>query len=188
MDASARRNRRVERTLREQGLKPPQTVGCRRFQQSIRGERTMASSPQGKLFEPRPYSPPKLEVELDEVQDWTRRGDQLHQAIRDAVEEIGHKEVAFLLDIDGSTLSNLINCRDLGNGKRQQPPARLLLVLGAKQKSQRLAQFLAREWGFAPLQRVDELTPEEELRILKDTLRDDGKYGASVLERARVRR
>ena len=139
---------------------------------------------QGRLFEERPYSPPALETELDEVRDMDRRADALHEEVRAAVAEIGHKDVAFLMDVEGSTLSNLINCRDLGNGKRQQPPAKLLLLLGRKQKSGRLAAFLNNQWGFAPPVRPDALSPEEELRRIKDQLRAEGSFGAHVLERA----
>lgn len=144
----------------------------------------MASPAQAKFDLKAPYEAPKLEVELDEVREFARLTDSLHQAIRDAVDEVGHKEVAFIMDIEGSSLSNLINCRDLGNGKHQQPPARLLLLLGKRQKSQRLARMLAKEWGFAPPLRAVELSPEEELRRLKETLRAEGSFGVHVLEKA----
>ena len=133
---------------------------------------------------PREYAPPELETALEQARRYETLADELHAAVRDAVAEVGHKEVASLMDIEGSTLSNLINCRDLGNGKRQQPPARLLLILGAKQKSGRLVAFLCREWGFAPPQKVDTLTPEEELRRLKDQLRSEGAFGQHVIEKA----
>jgi hypothetical protein len=54
----------------------------------------------------------------------TRRFEQVtdvfNEVIREAVAEVGHKEVAFLLDVDGSTRSDLINCRDL---RQREAPA-----------------------------------------------------------------
>lgn len=133
---------------------------------------------------PPTYTAPKIERELDEIQELDRDAALLHQAVRDAVEEVGAKEAAWVMKRDGSTLSNWIYERPDAQGNPRMPPAKLLLWLGKKQKSGRLTALLARLWGFAPPVRAAELTPEEENRRLKEQLRAEGTFGAHVLEKA----
>lgn len=133
---------------------------------------------------PAPYEPPRIDVELDEPAELERLAAQLHQGVRDAVEEVGPKDCAWVMRRDGSTLSNWINERPDAQGNPRMPPAKLLLYLGKQQKSGRLTALLARLWGFAPPVRSAELTPEEENRRLKEELRAAGSVGQHLLERA----
>lgn len=142
---------------------------------------------QGKLvFSPKvaEYTAPKIEAELDEIQALDRDAALLHQAIRDAVDEVGAKNASWALQRDGSTLSNWINERPDANGIARLPPAKLVLWLGKKQPSGRLAALVNRLWGFAPPVKTSELTPEEENKRLKAQLRAEGSFGAHVLEKA----
>jgi|GEM_PF-7070799 len=134
---------------------------------------------------PRPaYEPPRIEAALDEIEQLDRDAALLHQAIRDAVNEIEPKQCAWVMKRDGGTLSNWINERSDAHGLPRLPPAKLLLYLGQKQKSGRLAALLAKLWNFAPPVRAAELTPEEELKRLKEQLRAEGTFGQHVIEKA----
>lgn len=144
----------------------------------------MPKQTQLSLKQPAPYEVPSIEQELDEIELLARDAALLHQAVRDAVEEVGAKDCAWVLKRDGSTLSNWINERPDAQGNPRMPPAKLVLYLGRKQKSGRLTALLARLWGFAPPVRAAELTPEEENRRLKEELRAAGSVGQHLLERA----
>ena len=140
---------------------------------------------QGKLSLKLPaYEPPRIEAALDEIELLDRDAALLHQGIRDAVNEVEPKQCAWVMKRDGGTLSNWINERSDAHGIPRMPPAKLLLYLGQKQKSGRLAALLSRLWGMAPPVRSAELSPEEELRRIKDQLRAEGSFGAHVLEKA----
>jgi hypothetical protein len=145
----------------------------------------MPSKPtQLTLKEAPPYETPTIERQLDEIELLARDAALLHQAIRDAVEEVGPKDSAWAMKRDGSTLSNWINERPDAQGNPRMPPAKLLLFLGKRQKSGRLTALLARLWGFAPPVRAVELTPEEENRRLRAELQAAGTVGQHILERA----
>jgi hypothetical protein len=144
----------------------------------------MAAQAKLNLKPPPAYETPRIDVELDEIELLERDAALLHQAIRDAVNEVEPKQCSWVMKRDGTTLSNWVYERPDANGNPRMPPAKLLLYLGKKQKSGRLSALLARLWGFAPPVRPDELSVEEENRRLKEQLRAEGSFGAHVLEKA----
>lgn len=141
---------------------------------------------QAKLELPpgRAYAVPQIDRELDEIEELERDAARMNEAIRDAVEECEPKRAAWVMKRDGSTLSNWIYERADAAGNPRMSPAKLLLWLGKAQKSGRLARLVNELWGFAPPVRPAELTPEEENRRLRETLRAEGPYGEHVLAKA----
>lgn len=106
---------------------------------------------------------------------------ELHERIREAVDEVGFKDVLFRLgDCDRTTLSNRINLRD-----GRCPHARLVLLLCQAQPSGELLRYLCRSSGYAMPDRLVEEKPEQKLKRLVDVVRTDfGRAGERAIAKA----
>ena len=102
----------------------------------------------------------------------------LKKMICEAVEEIGHKEVAYALDVSPSYLSHCLAERE-----RHSIPLRWLPILLRMAKTDGLLSYLAALRGrevVAP----EVLTPEEELvRMKQALLKNFGPAGADLIRR-----
>ena len=106
---------------------------------------------------------------------------ELHEQIREAVDEVGFKEVLFRLgDCDRTTLSNRINLRD-----GRSPNARLVLLLCQAQPSRKLLSYLNSASGCAPPELLVEEDPEDKLkRLVAEVRHDFGRAGERAIARA----
>jgi hypothetical protein len=102
----------------------------------------------------------------------------LKKYIAQAVEEIGHKEVAYALDVSGSYLSHCLAERE-----RHSIPLRWLPVLLRMGRTDDLLGYLAALRGREVVaQQV--LTPEEELTRMKQALlKNFGPAGADLIRK-----
>ena len=106
---------------------------------------------------------------------------ELFASVRDAVDEVGFKEVLFTLqNVDRTTLANRIACRD-----GREPHARELKALIKAQTSGELLRHLCASAGYAMPERLVEQKPEEKLRILIDAVRKEhGAAGERTIAKA----
>ncbi len=104
--------------------------------------------------------------------------DEFHNKIREACDVLGRKSIALDLGVDLSTLSNWLSCEQ-GRGF---PPPKLVLYLGARHDP--LAQWLAKTWGYLPIEKPHQMTESEELRRLKAALAANPDIERAIREKA----
>lgn len=100
----------------------------------------------------------------------------LHEAIRVAADDVGHKEFLWLLgNCDRTTLANRLACRD-----GRTPSAQMVLVLA--RADEHFMATLCRLAGYAPPKRLVDETPAEKLERLVDAVRrEHGAAGAATI-------
>jgi len=104
--------------------------------------------------------------------------EELHDAVRRAADEIGRKELLYLLgDIDRTTLS-----KRLDGLERRQPTAGMLLELAKRQTSGRLMSTFCRLTGRAPAKRLEDETAGERFERLVEAVKQrHGQAGEETL-------
>jgi hypothetical protein len=104
--------------------------------------------------------------------------DELHDAIRRAADEAGHKELLFALDDESRTTL----AKRLNGLEGRQPTAAMVLELCRMQQSSRLLATLCRLCGYAPPKRMSDESAAEKLQRLTDEVRSRfGKAGEETL-------
>lgn len=105
------------------------------------------------------YSPEHAAREVWRLEiDWCRR----------AVEAIGHKDVAFALDIAPSTLTDALHERERKGVKAEW--MRVIVHMSSEGMRREWLRIVSRPIGFEP-ERIKTLDPAEELRITREALR-----------------
>lgn len=102
------------------------------------------------------------------------------EAIREAADRVGFKELLYLIGCDRTTLANRLACRD-----GREPRATDLLALLRLDDSAELMAHLCAAAGYAMPERLELEDPEERAARLVAELREFGAAGAAAIQRAR---
>jgi hypothetical protein len=125
------------------------------------------------------YYGTQLTLKTEQLRQLRIEEDAMIACLREAIDEIGPKEVCWDLGIDESTLSNWTSgARHPETGRLlRPPPAFLTRHIKKHQRSQRFANFEAHECGFMPPVRRCPSSIEDQNTLLVAALRLFGPDG-----------